>query len=203
MTMLDQLSRFRRGAIDTWHGQALERDLAAPVEGGDARIDVTWRAATPADIEKLTWEDLRYDEFRKRNAIEMLAEGSVCMIGEHEGQVAHIGWISFDRLVAGPLTQELGPGWAYFYDTRTPERFRGKGLQKAGIKARVEHARGLGHARGVNVVDVTNTISLHNYESMGFKRIEQASGLRLMRKWVRVTVPRSFRTRVSSEAAIG
>ena len=200
MALTDQLSRVRRGIIDTWNGQALERDLAEPVKGGDARIDVTWRAATPADIEKLTWEDLRYDEFRKRNAIEMLSEGSICMIAEHESEVAHIGWISFDRLVAGPLVQDLGPGWAYFYDTRTPDRFRGKGLQKAGIKARVEHARDLGHVRGVNVVDVTNAISLHNYESMGFQRIERASGLRVMRRWVRVSVPESFRRRVGASA---
>lgn len=200
MTLIDQVTRVRRGLFDTWRGQALERDLAIPVEGGESRLEVTWRAAEPADIDKLTWEDLRYDEFRKRNAKEMLAEGSICMIAEHEGEVAHIGWISFGKLVAGPLSQDLGPGWAYFYDTRTPDRFRGKGLQKAGIRARVEHARELGHLRGVNVVDVTNAISLHNYESMGFRRVEVASGTRLMKKWIRISVPEAFRTRVGAPA---
>jgi ribosomal protein S18 acetylase RimI-like enzyme len=201
MAFREKVARARRGIVTTWRGQVLERDLSLPVDGGEARLDVTWRAATPEDIESLTWEDLRYDEFRKRNAIEMLGEGSICMIAEHEGQVAHIGWISFNRLVAGPVSQELGPGWAYFYDTRTPDRFRGMGLQKAGIKARVEHARSLGHLRGVNVVDVTNAISLHNYESMGFRRVAQASALRVMRRWVNVSVPGIFRDRVGSDAA--
>jgi hypothetical protein len=106
----------------------VERDLSFPIEGGDTPDGFTWRLATPGDFAS---DDatLRLNSGRRQFALSMLKAGAVCLIAEHDGERAHIRWVTFGRLQTIPFDIALGPGWAYVHRVRTAPRFRGMGPQ--------------------------------------------------------------------------
>ncbi len=186
--------------ISLKRAQVLDRSLHDPIEGGNARVDVEWKLATAADIDSLTAEQIQYTEYRKRNGKRMLEEGSICMLGTVDGEPAHIGWLTFDRISSHPIRLSLGPGWAYLHRTRTAPQFRGKGLQGAGIRRRLEFARDQGLMRAVNMVDVDNSVSLANYHKMGFVNQERLFVLQLMGRKVVERIPKDLISKLYSPA---
>ena len=180
--------------------QMLERPISREIEGGEARAEVEWKLGTAADIDALSEETIQYNEGRKQFGKRMLSEGSVCLIGYIEGEAAHVGWMSFDRIFSPPFVLPLGPGWAYFHRTRTAPKFRGKGLQGAGIKKRLEIARARGIVRAVNMVDTVNAVSLHNYRKLGFTDTERIWSLEIMGRKIAEGIPESLKTRIANPA---
>lgn len=179
----------------------LERGLQSQVGGGSTALPVEWKLATEEDISGLPEAGLNYNEGRKKFARQMLKDGDVCLLGMVGDKHATVGWVSFRRLFTHPVSIPLGEGWAYFNRTRTAPEFRGKGLQKAGIRRRIEIAAQMGKLRAVNVVDSDNAISLHNYQAMGFQERHCASVLRFFDRWEMPRVPQGLVARLSSDAA--
>lgn len=180
--------------------QILERPTSQEIVGGEAKVQVDWRIADAADIDALPEETIQYTDYRKQLGKKMLLEGSVCLIGLVDGETAHVGWMTFDRISSPPFYLPLGPGWAYFHRTRTSPAFRGKGLQGAGIKKRLELARESGVIRAVNMVDTANAVSLHNYRKLGFVGREQIWILELLGKKIAEHIPKPLRALLSGDA---
>lgn len=193
MKLLDSL-------ISTTRLQLLERPLDTEINGGEARIVVDWKIADSSRIDALTEEGIQYNDGRKRFARQMLNEGSVCVIGYIDGEAAHVGWMSFDRIFTPPFSIPLGAGWVTFHRTRTAPRFRGLGLQQAGIRTRLELASEQGYVRTVNAVSTENPISRHNYHKMGFEGQEMISAVKAFGRWVTQSVPGGAMERLSSPA---
>jgi hypothetical protein len=150
---------------------------------------VTWRKGTRADIDAFNESNFNYDALRKKYAYEAFDEGAEFVAAIHEGEIVHVGWVSYKNIVFPGFTLNLGPSWAYFFDTRTVERFQGNRLQGAGIKKRMEIAREKGAKWAVNCVNVTNGTSRRNYEREGFQVIAQLQTWRILKKWHIVRAP--------------
>ena len=193
MKLLDSL-------ISTTRLQLLERPLDVEIIGGEARIDVDWKVADASRIDALTEAGIQYNDGRKQFARQMLSEGSVCVIGYVDGEAAHIGWMSFDRIFSPPFSISLGAGWVTFHRTRTAPRFRGLGLQRAGIRKRLELASERGYMRAVNAVSTENLISQHNYHKMGFEDQEIVRAVKAVGRWVTQSVPDEAIVRLGSPA---
>lgn len=189
------------GIIRLHREQLLARPISEAITGGEAKTEVEWKLATPELIDTLSEEDIQYYDYRKRFAKEMLAGGSVGIIGYINREAAHIGWMSFDQIFSPPFEINLGPGWVYFHRTRTAPKFRGLRLQGAGIKKRLEIAAERGITKAVNMVDTDNTISLYNYKKMGFQEQEKLWALELFGRVVKSGVPEPVRTRLGAAAA--
>lgn len=181
--------------------QLLERPVRVSSSGANPSEDVTWKCATITDIDSLSEKAIQYNEGRKRFARQMLEEGSICIIGYIDGEAAHVGWMSFDRIFSPPFDLPLGPGWVCFHRTRTAPRFRGRGLQGAGINKRLEIANERGLTRAVNMVDLGNPVSLRNYHRAGFVDREKIWALEIFGRKVVEGIPRTLKTRLASDAS--
>lgn len=179
----------------------LMRSALTEIKGGEPRVDVVWKLATEEDIDALTEESIQWHEGRRRFGKQLLREGSICVLGYVDGEPAHIGWSSTNRLYNPPFSLNLGRGWAYFHRTRTAPQFRGMGLQGAGIRKRIEVVREQGVVRIVNMVDVENVVSFNNYQKMGFQEIATVRGIELFGKKVWGRFPSALRAMLVNPAS--
>lgn len=162
----------------------LERDITTPTERAEIAPGVTWRRASIGDFQSLTSSGLRlHNAGRRQYALKRLEQGSVCLLAEAEGQVAHICWISFNRMVSPPYDFSLGKGWAYLSHARTPPEFRGRKIHLDGIHRRMELAREIGCTRVVSLVDIDNPASLNNHLRAGFNSIDRVWSVRFLNRW--------------------
>lgn len=179
----------KRGIFLHSRFDVLERELAVPFNGGEPLVPVTWRNGTHADIDAFTKDGLNYDSLRKQYAHKALDEGGEFIVALHEEEIIHVGWISYKEIVFPGFILKLGPSRAYFYDTRTVDRFQGNRLQGAGIRKRMEAAKERGVTHAVNCVSTSNGTSRRNYQREGFEVIAGIETWRLFKKWRRAQSP--------------
>ena len=106
------LFRLSRGIVAYDKAYVNERDTGIPLEHEKPKIEVELRLATSDDIDSLTSEDHGYDQTKREVAKERLAEGQLCTIAVHQGEVAAIDWIVSNQQKWDTLGAERsGAGW--------------------------------------------------------------------------------------------
>ena len=183
--------------------QLLDRSLLTEIPVNPTKVEVDWRIATADDIDALTEEDFRYDERRKEFSRQNLAEGNICVIGYVDEVPGHVGWITFKRLYSFPFELPLGEGWIYLQRARTSPKFPGLGLHGAGIAKRLEVAREAGAVRSVNMVDLNNEISLHNFHKLGFIDWYKIWGLGFNGRRLIDRIPANIKATIAAPATSG
>jgi hypothetical protein len=174
-----------------------ERDLSKDIPEPETLMHVTWRIGVHADVDALNFIDFNYDETRKRLAHAALDEGAELTVAEYEGQIAHVCWTRFKTAVLPGVAVPLGAGRVFFYDDRTPEKFRGKRLHTSGIRVRARRAKAAGHGFAFALIDSTNTTSSHNFEREGFKHTGTMRTYRVLRAFRRTVLEPEVRARLS------
>ena len=191
----------RRKLLVSTVSSVLERDVRAPLTGGNTPDGIRWRQAESGDFEKWNTGSIPLEVRQIRGAIERLKSGSVCLIALHEDSVVHVCWLNTGRIDTLPFETELGPGWAYFSRSRTAEGFRSIGLHKAGLRRRIELAESMGVRRVIALIDRVNPISLANALSMGFAATGAVTELSVASKWMLPRMPGHIRARFQAPAS--
>ena len=184
------LRRLSRGIVAYDKAFLFERDLSHPLEKRAPSIPMEIRRATPQDIDSLTLEQHGYGEAEMERAKRRLEEGQLCVVAVHQGRIIYFNWVSFKAFAYSGITLPLGPGWAYGYDARTVEKYRGKGLHSAAVSYQWSAAREAGAKRAITWVDVRNDVNLRYVRKTCAQKIGRAWTVLLLRRWRFTWTPR-------------
>jgi hypothetical protein len=183
------LGKLRNSIFHQVTMDVLVRDLSLPYGGGEPLIEIEWHEGTASDIDGLRQAGLHYSPWRIKSAHESFEAGNRFILGVHNSQIVHVAWISYSQIKFRSFTFRLGPSWAYFYDTRTADRFRGNRIHGKGIRKVMDMARGAGAKWAVAFIDEENVISRRNYEREGFRVIARVKAHWALRIRARVSIP--------------
>jgi len=123
----------------------LEKQVGEEKDSFNRSSSITWRPATPADLEQFAGflPGFKIRLFRKR-----FEDREYCLIGVEKEMIVHYCWLAmgeeyFDRETAFRI--DLSSGKAYLYDAFTRPSFRNRGIYRAAIReaARLISSRGL------------------------------------------------------------
>lgn len=165
-----------------------ERDLSQPVRSWKPSIGVQFRKGTPADIDSLTRE-MGYSESRKVEAKEDLERGDLLLVGDYQGQIASVAWLSLTELKIYGKRISLGPGWAASNIALTALAYRRKGIQSAGDTYKMALLKELGVRRVIGWLNQKNLAMLRDTEKTGWSIVAQFRSVMLFARWRIVWLP--------------
>lgn len=145
-----------------------QKDLTAPLEKVEARIPITIRVATEADIDELTdlaeglWsgsdEVGPYSRLGVRQTIvDRMDRGQKCFVAQIDDQIVHYNWIGFgsEETIAGTGRYlHLNDDEAVCHDGMTVEQYRGQRVHFAVHNEMLIWLRENGFRRAYTVVGV-------------------------------------------------
>lgn len=182
------LSSVPRKLIDYQWIYVIGRDLSRPVPEARSPVGFTWRFAAAEDFAQ-DIPGVRLNAGRRKYALELLGQGSICLVAETGGRIVHIRWITFGRLQSDPFDIKLGDGWAYMHRARTDPEFEGRGLNHYGIKRSAEYAAQNGARHTVSLIDETNQRSLGISNRMAGQTLGRVGLIRILGRWQVKRIP--------------
>ncbi len=156
-------------------GRLLEWSLTERVpEVPPPRLDVEVRELTERDL--VRFKDLVSEKklrlFRKR-----LAEGKVCLVAWHEGEVAWFGWVcrGFEYEPVFGVMLDLKDDEGDVLDAFTNPKFRGKNLHSYMSARRLERLQQMGVRKAYGIAAVGNVASRKAHEKGGCVETREVS----------------------------
>lgn len=158
----------------------LRRDLAVAIEHPSAKIPISVRPMTAADLEvllpadtaSLAPQDRIEVAWRTRFAEKFGLDGGHVAVDERSGQPCYMQWLlgperneAIARLKSFPL---LAVGEALLENAYTPARHRGLGIMSAAMARIAERAAGIGAQHVLTFVGKDNPASLKGCRRAGF-----------------------------------
>ena len=112
-------------------------------------------------------------ESRKERYIRFIDAGLVGYLALHEGQWAAAGWIALPEIprYPGQIPDNFNAKYYWLFEAHTYAPFRGLGLHKALVVARLRYLASMnnGIVQAVADVNPNNTPSRRSYERLGFE----------------------------------
>ncbi|MGH7377511.1 MAG: GNAT family N-acetyltransferase, partial [Candidatus Methylomirabilales bacterium] len=146
----------------------LEYDLRRPPPPRPPRVEVVFSWADAGKLGPLEGPDFDFSPQAIQEARDRLQRGDRCLIGYSGGSPACSLWVTFSLRELPGLRWPVGPGHAYLYKTFTLARFRGQGLNQAGLVALLLGCRELGMRRAFIDVSRANVASVAAIRKAGF-----------------------------------
>lgn len=164
-----------------------EADLRT-IKRTEAKLPVSIRAGTRADVLHMRRIEHGYDAEDRRFSLERLAAGDRLFVGEHDHRIVVYGWSMLDQMeVDDDAYAPLPPGVAYIYKLFTVRSQRGLGLMKQMYAEIADRLVDAGYSHAVLWIYPENRPSIRATLAVGFHRIGSIYNLSLLgRHWTRL-----------------
>ncbi|MDD7969019.1 GNAT family N-acetyltransferase [Actinomycetospora lemnae] len=178
-TYRDTARRLARRASSTTHAYGLARDLTAPHETPLAKIPISVRRLTDADVPRILDEHAEVDEaerWERHTRVRLLERGigTPYVAVDPDDDPCYVQWLFGSgendaiRDFFHGIFPELRADEALLEGAFTPTRHQGRRIMSAGMSMIAEKAADLGARRVLTFVGVDNIASLKGCERAGF-----------------------------------
>lgn len=170
------------------------------LSGHAAKLPLTYRFGTYAEIAALTPALHEYDEEAKRLAWERLQVGDQVVLGDYQRQVVFYGWLMFGAIEVGHRRWlRTSPQRVYSYKLFTTEPFRGNGALPGFYAFIAPTLAAQGYRQIACWISQGNRASVRSHERCGFSPSGSAYEVRLLSRSVYL-LSRTTRRRLCRDA---
>ncbi|GAA4902833.1 hypothetical protein GCM10023204_03680 [Actinomycetospora succinea] len=178
-TYKETAKRLSKRVSSSTHAYGLKRDLTAPHETPVAKIPISVRKLTEADVPLILDEHAEVDEaerWERHTRVRLLERGigTPYVAVDPDDDPCYVQWLfgpdenAEVRDFFHGIFPELAPGEALLEGAFTPTRHQGRRIMSAGMSMIAEKARDLGARDVLTFVGVDNIASLKGCERAGF-----------------------------------
>ena len=160
-----------------------ERDVSGSMPQFAPPTGVSVRTGIPADIDRLTEQDLGYDSLKRDMAAQRLKDGNRFVLAEMDDRVVSILWVSESSIWSPTGLRDLGAGWAYLSDSSSAGVEGQYDINKSLVRHALDVSREMGMTKGVCFTYAGDEDGVRIHEELEFVSVGDVRRMRILKSF--------------------